>query len=52
MDFAKSVEIFINRKIARRKLDGFNYAYTALLEDGPVRPVRKPRPAAPKRRRR
>ena len=52
VDFAKSVEIFINRKIARRKLDGFNYAYTALLEDGPVRPVRKPRPAAPKRRRR
>ena len=52
VDFAKSVEIFINRKIARRKLEGFNYAYTALLEDGPVRPVRKPRPAAPKRRRR
>ena len=52
VDFAKSVEIFINRKIARRKLDGFDYAYTALLEDGPVRPVRKPRPAAPKRRRR
>ena len=26
--------------------------YTALLEDGPVRPVRKPRPTAPKRRRR
>ena len=51
VDFAKSVEIFINRKIARRKLDGFDYAYTALLEDGPVRPVRKPRPA-PKRRRR
>ena len=52
VDFAKSVELFINRKIARRKLDGFNYAYTALLEDGPVRPVRKPRPAASKRRRR
>ena len=52
VDFAKSVEIFINRKIARRKLEGFNYAYTALLEDGPVRPVRKPRPAASKRRRR
>ena len=51
VDFAKSVEIFINRKIARRKLEGFNYAYTALLDEG-ARPIRKPRPAAPKRRRR
>lgn len=52
VDFAKSVEIFINHSIERRKLEGFNYAYTALLETQPVRPVRKPRPAAPKRRRR
>lgn len=51
VDFAKSVELFINQKIERRKLDGFNYAYTALLETAPIRPVRKPRPA-PKRRRR
>ena len=52
VDFAKSVEAFINRKIERRKLEGFDYAYTALLESSPVRPLRKPRPAAPKRRRR
>lgn len=52
VDFAKSVELFINRTIERRKLAGFNYAYTALLETQPIRPVRKPRPAAPKRRRR
>ena len=52
VDFAKSVEGFIKQTIERRKLEGFAYAYTALLESSPVRPVRKPRPAAPKRRRR
>ncbi len=51
VDFAKSVEYFINRKIERRTLPGFDYAYTALLETAPVRPIRKARPA-PKRRRR
>ena len=51
VDFAKSVEIFIKQKIERRKLDGFDYAYTALLDES-ARPIRKPRPAAPKRRRR
>ena len=51
VDFAKSVEIFIKQKVERRKLDGFDYAYTALLDEG-ARPIRKPRPAAPKRRRR
>ncbi len=50
IDFAKSVESFISRKIERRKLEGFTYAYTALLDDG-AKPLRKPRPA-PKRRRR
>lgn len=50
IDFAKSVEIFISRKIDRRKLAGFDYAYTALLDEG-AKPLRKPRPA-PKRRRR
>ena len=51
VDFSKSVECFINRKVERRKLEGFNYAYTALLDEG-ARPLRKPRPAAPKKRRR
>ena len=50
LDFAKSVECFINRKVERRKLEGFAYQYTALLDDSPARPLRKPRPA-PKRRR-
>lgn len=49
IDFAKSVEIFINQKVERRKLEGFAYAYTALLDDS-AQPLRKPRPA-PKRRR-
>lgn len=51
VDFAKSVEIFIKQKVERRKLEGFDYAYTALLDEG-ARPIRKPRPATPKRRRR
>lgn len=51
VDFAKSVEIFINHKIERRKLDGFSYAYTALLDEG-AKPIRKPRPAPKSRRRR
>ncbi|MBQ4614212.1 MAG: DEAD/DEAH box helicase [Akkermansia sp.] len=51
VDFAKSVELFVNRTIERRKLEGFNYAYTALL-DTQARPIRKPRPAAKPRRRR
>ncbi|MBR3926257.1 MAG: DEAD/DEAH box helicase [Akkermansia sp.] len=51
IDFAKSVEGFISCKIDRRKLEGFPYAYTALLDEG-AKPLRKPRPAAPKRRRR
>ena len=51
IDFAKSVESFINRKVERRKLDGFNYAYTALLDDAPT-PLRKSRPAPKPRKRR
>ncbi len=52
LDFAAAVENFIGRPIERKKLDGFNYTYTALLEDKPVKSVRKPKPAGPKRRRR
>lgn len=51
VDFAKSVENFINNKIERRKLEGFPYAYTALLDDSPARPVIRKRPAPPRRRR-
>jgi len=48
LENARSVEHFIGQKIERRKLEGFAYNYTALLEDNP-KPLRKKRPA-PKRR--
>ena len=52
LDFAKAVELFIEQKIERRKVDGFNYVYTALLDEEPPKPVRaKRRPAGRKRRR-
>ncbi len=51
LDFAKSIEFFLGQKVERRKLEGFPYAYTALLnEDAP--PLRKPRPSGGKSRRR
>ncbi|MGJ8674082.1 DEAD/DEAH box helicase [Rubritalea sp.] len=52
IEFADSVENFIGKKIERKKLEGFNYTYTALLDDKPSKPVRKKRPPAPRRRRR
>ncbi len=52
IDFVASIENFIGKSIERKKLDGFSYTYTALLEEKPVRPIRRPKPAAPKRRRR
>lgn len=50
--FAEAVERFVDQKIARRKLENFNYLYTALLEDSPLKPVRKPRPKSSSRKRR
>ncbi|MCB1087211.1 MAG: DEAD/DEAH box helicase [Verrucomicrobiae bacterium] len=41
LDYAKAVEYFIDKKIERRRLDGFNYIYTALLDDSPPKPIRK-----------
>lgn len=52
LEFAESVERFVKQKIERRKLDNFDYIYTALLDDSPAKPVRKKRPPAPRRRRR
>lgn len=52
LDFAASVETFVNQKIERKKLDGFTYKYTALLDESPAKPLRKKRPAPPRRRRR
>jgi ATP-dependent RNA helicase RhlE len=41
LDYAKSVEFFIEQKIPRRRLDNFPYIYTALLDDSPIKPVRR-----------
>jgi ATP-dependent RNA helicase RhlE len=50
LDFAKSVEVFIDQKIPRRKLENFDYIYTALLDDSPPKPVRR-KPQGGKKRR-
>lgn len=49
IEFAEAVEKFIKQKIDRRKLDNFDYVYTALLDNAPAKPVRKKRPPAPRR---
>ncbi len=50
LDFAQSVEIYVNQKIQRRKLENFNYTYTALLDDEPSKPIRKKKVGGKKRR--
>lgn len=52
LDFAKSVEIFIDQEIKRRKLENFEYIYTALLDDSPPKPVRRRKGGGGKKRRR
>lgn len=52
LDFASAVETFIDKKIEHKKLENFQYTYTALLDDSPAKPIRKKRPAPPRRRRR
>ena len=51
LDFAESVERFIEKKIERRKLPDFDYSYTALLDDKPSKPIRRPRRPSGRRRR-
>ncbi|HEY1122862.1 MAG TPA: DEAD/DEAH box helicase [Haloferula sp.] len=51
LEFAKSVEVFIDQKIKRQKLEGFDYIYTALLDDSPSKPIRK-KPMGGKKKRR
>jgi ATP-dependent RNA helicase RhlE len=52
LDFAESVERFIDKKIKRDKLEGFDYSYTALLETQPIKSFKKPKRGGGKRRRR
>jgi ATP-dependent RNA helicase RhlE len=51
LEYAKSVEVFIDKKIQRKKLEGFDYIYTALLDDSPSKPIRK-KPMGGKKKRR
>ena len=51
LDFAESVEIFIDKKIERRKLEGFDYVYSALIDDSPPTPVRRKKRGGGKKRR-
>jgi ATP-dependent RNA helicase RhlE len=51
LDYAKSVEFFIEQKIPRRKLDNFPYIYTALLDESPIKPVRRKSGGGKKKRR-
>lgn len=52
LDYAKSVEVFIDRAIPRRKLENFTYIYTALLDDSPPKPVRRKMDGGGKKKRR
>ncbi len=51
LDYAKSVEIFIDQTIPRRKLEDFEYIYTALLDTSPGKPIRKKKTGGGKKRR-
>lgn len=51
LEFANAVERFIDQKIERKKLAGFDYLYTALLDDSPPKPVRARRPSGKRKRR-
>ncbi len=46
LEYAQSIERFVNQKIERRKIENFAYTYTALLDEG-LKPARKKRPPAP-----
>lgn len=51
LDYALSVEVFIKQTIERKKLAGFNYKYTAMLDENPGKSFKKKKRPAPKRRR-
>lgn len=50
LDFAKSVEIFVNKDIKREKLPDFPYIYTALLDTDPVKSFKRKKVGGKKRR--
>ncbi len=50
LEYAEAVERMIGQKVERRRLDNFEYVYTALLDEHP--PVRRVKRKAPRRKRR
>lgn len=52
LDYAESVERFLEKKIKRDKLEGFDYQYTAMLDTSPIKSFKKPKRGGGKRRRR
>jgi len=50
LEHATAVEHYIGQKIPREKLEDFPYNYTALLDDKPVKPLRRKRPKPSRRR--
>jgi ATP-dependent RNA helicase RhlE len=50
LDYAKSVEVYVNQTIPRKKLENFPYTYTAMLDDEPIRQVRR-KSSGPRKRR-
>lgn len=41
LDYAKSVEVYINQTIPRKKLENFGYTYTAMLDEDVLKPIRR-----------
>jgi ATP-dependent RNA helicase RhlE len=50
LDYAKSVEVYVDQKIPRKKLENFAYTYTAMLDDEPIRQIRRKSSGSKKRR--
>ncbi|MGJ8644053.1 MAG: DEAD/DEAH box helicase [Luteolibacter sp.] len=50
LDFAKSVEIFVDKEIKREKLPDFPYIYTALLDTDPVKSFKRKKVGGKRRR--
>ncbi len=52
LDYATSVECFLEKKIERKKLEGFDYEYTAMLDDSPIKSFKKKKRGGSSRRKR
>ena len=50
LDYAKSVEVYVGHNIARKKLNNFPYTYTAMLDEEPIRQIRRKSSGRRKRR--